>query len=408
LVHSSFLGGPGADNIAGPVVDEGAVYVTVGTSIQKIDYTLAACDIVVTPAVITSHSLGNTHRIQIRTAGGCDWRAETSADWLTILSADAGTGSGALEVLAARNATGSARTGQVVVNGEAVNLTQGGAPPCTLTPQAVRVLSSGKNDDGFSFTFTQGCKWTAASDAGWLTITGAGAGGSTEWVIPYTAQANPSRSARRGTITVTAAGGSATAAHTVLQAGSDCTVRLTTSVERVPASGGTVTLDLVSEPADCVAWLADSGATWLALLPSTFAGGIGNGSVTFRATPNTAPAERTTRLQMGGQSVRVTQDAVDCQYRLAPATQTVDSAQFTSVITVFTTSGCTWTAASDSPWLRVTATLPPRSGTFSGPPTGNGRINYRADQNNTGMSRTGTITVGGRAVFTVTQAAAGQ
>ena len=369
------------------------------------DYTRASCDLLATPQNITSHVLGNTHRVQLRTGGGCEWRAETTAGWLTILSPAAGSGSGAVDVLAAPNTTGDPRTERLVVNGESVSITQGGGPPCTLTPQPVRVLSSGRNDDGFSLTFTQGCKWKAASDAEWLTITSAGAGGSTEWVIPYTAQANPSRSARQAAVTVTAAGGTASAVHTVLQAGTGWSARLSGATGRVPAAGGEVTLTLVSEPPDCVAWSADSGATWASLAPGTPAGGIGSASVTFRGTANTAVTERSTRLQMGGQSVRITQDAVDCEYRLAPATQTVDAAQFTSVITVFTAAGCSWTAASDSPWLRVTGTLPPRTGAFSGTPAGNGRTNYRVDPNPTGASRTGAITVGGKAVFTLTQAA---
>jgi hypothetical protein len=61
---------------------------------------------------------------------------------------------------------------------------------------------------------------------------------------------------------------------------------------------------------------------------------------------------------------------------------------------VSTTSTCSWTAASNSSWISVTSGA---AGTGSGTVA----FSYVA---NTGGSRTGTVTIGGRA-FTVTQAA---
>jgi hypothetical protein len=65
-----------------------------------------------------------------------------------------------------------------------------------------------------------------------------------------------------------------------------------------------------------------------------------------------------------------------------------------SPIAVSTGAECAWTAVSNSSWIAVT----------SGPGgTGNGTATFRVDQNS-GGSRSGTLTIGGR-TFTVTQSA---
>jgi hypothetical protein len=61
-------------------------------------------------------------------------------------------------------------------------------------------------------------------------------------------------------------------------------------------------------------------------------------------------------------------------------------------VTVTTTSGCTWTAASNAPWLTIT------SGAAG---TGNGTVGFTSAANVAG-SRTGTLTIAGQ-TFTVTQ-----
>jgi uncharacterized protein (TIGR03437 family) len=57
----------------------------------------------------------------------------------------------------------------------------------------------------------------------------------------------------------------------------------------------------------------------------------------------------------------------------------------TGVIQVVTTSGCEWTAAADSPWIRVTGRV-------------SSSLQYAVDANSTSAARTGTLTVAGRAI----------
>jgi hypothetical protein len=60
---------------------------------------------------------------------------------------------------------------------------------------------------------------------------------------------------------------------------------------------------------------------------------------------------------------------------------------------VTATSGCDWTATSNTSWIVIV------SGANG---TGNGSLTYSVMQNTTGASRTGTITIAGK-TFTVKQ-----
>ena len=67
------------------------------------------------------------------------------------------------------------------------------------------------------------------------------------------------------------------------------------------------------------------------------------------------------------------------------------------IVVTAPTPTCTWTAASDSSWLQVTATVPT-------PPAGSGSVKARTVTNDTGLFRTGHLTIGG-VVYTVKQEA---
>ena len=98
------------------------------------------------------------------------------------------------------------------------------------------------------------------------------------------------------------------------------------------------------------------------------------------------------------ESFFVTPSGGSCSYAVDPATSSIPAAVLSTPATVNVTAGagCNWTAVSNNTaWLHVTA---PGAG------TGNGAFTYTADAN-TGIARTGTITVNGQ-TFTVNQAAA--
>jgi hypothetical protein len=85
-----------------------------------------------------------------------------------------------------------------------------------------------------------------------------------------------------------------------------------------------------------------------------------------------------------------------CNYAVSPGSVTAPAAGGPATVTVTAPSGCGWTAASNASFITVTA------GSIG---SGNGTVSINVDAN-TGVDRTGTVTVAGR-IVTVTQSAAG-
>ncbi|HEY0101627.1 MAG TPA: Calx-beta domain-containing protein, partial [Pyrinomonadaceae bacterium] len=82
-----------------------------------------------------------------------------------------------------------------------------------------------------------------------------------------------------------------------------------------------------------------------------------------------------------------------CVYTLSPANKTSPAAGETFTVGVLTQNGCHWTATSNSNFISVT------SGANS---SGNGLLTLVVSRNESGVPRTGTVTIGGQ-TFTVTQ-----
>ncbi len=90
-----------------------------------------------------------------------------------------------------------------------------------------------------------------------------------------------------------------------------------------------------------------------------------------------------------------TAQADTCTYALSPAAEGFASSSALGSITVTPSSNsCSWTAASNDSWLSI------RSG---GSGTGSGAVDYSISDNSSGISRKGTMSIGGQTV-TIRQA----
>ena len=159
----------------------------------------------------------------------------------------------------------------------------------------------------------------------------------------------------------------------------------------IVADGGTATIS-VSAPQEC-GWNVSTQATWISdVLPLS---GQGNGMVAFRAAPNPAPAVRQSDIVINEEQVRISQDAAPCLVTITPTDLTIVAAGGTGTINVSTLTGCSWTAASDVPWITITSAV-------TG--SGNGSIRFSV-ASNIGMSRSGNVTIADRSA-TVTQSGA--
>ena len=289
--------------------------------------------------------------------------------------------------------------------------------PVTLTGPSAAMTAAGGTGT-IAVTTQPECAWIAKAEASWILELAPTSGqGSAE--VHFQAAPNPDAVARQAMVTVSD--------HRlqVTQEPAECRFSLAIASTSMGPAGGANTAS-VTAPKGC-RWEVTSSAPWLTF--TSGAAGDGNGSVGFRAAANTG-GPRTGVLAIGDQTVTITQQGAptvpspgpvrppspspqpapspdpspspipppapaQCDYAIQPATQTVGpEAGAGSPIAVSTGAECAWTAVSNSSWIAVT----------SGPGgTGNGTATFRVDQNS-GGSRSGTLTIGGR-TFTVTQSA---
>ena len=136
-------------------------------------------------------------------------------------------------------------------------------------------------------------------------------------------------------------------------------------------------------------------APWVSI--TSGASGTGNGTVAYSIAANPNTTQRTATITVAGQSFGITQAAVVCNTTISPTASSPTAAGGAGTVAVTANAGsCAWTAASNAPWITITAGA-------SG--TGNGSVSYNVAANALTSSRTGTMTIAGQ-TMTVTQAGA--
>ena len=348
---------------------------------------------------------GGAATVTVTAPGGCVWNLSSSASWIILTPPVSGSGAGTVSVTVAQN-TGAARIGTIIVGNADVSISQAAttgqpatgqpapgqpapglpapglpAPSCgiSLQPTSVSVPAAG-GGSSVAVTTNDGCAWTSASQAAWITITPP-ASGSGSGSKAFAVAANTSAIARSGTIAI---GG---ATLTVNQAGVPCVPSINPSSQSMAGPGGAGTPVAVTVAPGC-AWTSTSNATWLTITAG--ASGIGSGTVGFHVAPNTLTS-RTGTLTIAGRTFTVDQAA--CTYEIDRTSQTVggDGSAGAPII-VFTQAGCPWTSTANAYWLHITSGA-------SG--TGDGNVNFTVDSSGDSF-RAGTLTVAGR-TFTVNQ-----
>jgi Viral BACON domain/Putative binding domain, N-terminal len=259
-------------------------------------------------------------------------------------------------------------------------------PPCAPSINAPgQSVGSGVTTGSVGVTAGTGCTWSAVSNTSWITLTGS-TSGSGNGTVPYSVAANAATSPRTGTLTI------AGRTYTVSQAALSCTYALSPTSQSVVAAGGSGSTSVTAAPG--CPWTAVSNNTsWLTV--TSGASGNGAGNVNVSATANTATQARTGTVAIAGQTFTVIQNAAGCTFSISPSSQSVAAAGATGSATVTSTTGCTWTAASNAAWITVTA---------GANGSGNGSATFTVAPNTTSSPRTGTLTIAGR-TFTATQAA---
>lgn len=166
-----------------------------------------------------------------------------------------------------------------------------------------------------------------------------------------------------------------------------CAYSVTTTPVTAPATGGAVPV-MVSTSAECT-WVARSPSVWIGLATAAgVPGGTGSAQLTVTVAPNTTGASRSAVIDIAGQSLTVTQPALDCSVTLTAVRRAVPASGSIRVMNVTTPSPLctgTWSVTTDASWL----TPSPTSG------TGNQSVLFNIPPNPASLPRAATVSVGG-------------
>jgi hypothetical protein len=386
----------------------------------------APCRFEATPPRQTMDSAGGDAAFTVAAAAGCAWTAKSNADWIEIVSPASGSGPATVRVRVAQN-TGGARSGSATIAGAAVTIDQAGAtapppgppptpnppspppteppppapPPPTEPPQppppaptctfAVSPTSKTADADGeeivASVRTPDGCAWTAASTASWITVA-AGSSGSGNGSVRL--DIGPNRGAAR-TAVVTVAGKQVTIEQQAAPAPAPCTYAI--KPPDATAGADAANVDVKVETAKNCAWAAATNVPWLTV--NDGASGAGNGTVRLRVDRNTGTA-RTGTATIAGLVFTVMQAGAECRPTIQPTASSVGADASEVTVTVTADAGCNWTAVSKDDWIEVADGL-------SG--SGSGTVRLKILSNGTGAARTGTVMIGAQ-TFSVSQDAA--
>jgi hypothetical protein len=232
-------------------------------------------------------------------------------------------------------------------------------------------------------TAARECSWSVASDASWMSLSGAQ--GTGDGQVRYTVSPNSAASVRRGRLALGAQ------TYEVTQQGAAC--RSDVSRRSFEVDAGQQALDVAVDATAGCTWTAKSSSNWISITEGSQ--GSGGGRVRFRVSANTAPTPRSGALEVAGIRVEVRQlgSVPKCNYSVDPSSAQSGPEGIDDRLSVQTDGTCTWTAVSDQPWLAIIAGV-----TGTGP----GEVRYRAAPNAGSAGRTGRISVQG-AVFTLQQ-----
>jgi hypothetical protein len=183
--------------------------------------------------------------------------------------------------------------------------------------------------------------------------------------------------------------GSQTNTVTSPSALSKCSVTVGNPGSMIPADGGSGSVT-VTAARECQ-WTASADAEWLSVLSG--GSGQGDGTVQFSAAANADPVTRSGGIVVAGQRAVVNQAPGECRFDLSPGSADFGMSGGSGTVQVSASSQkCTWTAASDAPWIAI------RSGSSG---AGSATVGYDVAASN-GPPRSAALTIAGQR-FAITQ-----
>jgi hypothetical protein len=269
----------------------------------------------------------------------------------------------------------------VTVAGKTFTVQQDGACTYSIKPGS---YSAGRDavEVQVSVTAGDGCAWTAASNATWVSIAD-GRAGSGNGTVRLLVEANGG-APRTASLTI------AGQTFSLDQQGLDCRYSIDPSSQNTGPGAADVVVTVNAQPG-CT-WTAASVVPWITIADG--GSGMGNGSVRLTIAPNSTGAPRTGTAMIAGATFTVQQAGLTCSYAITPTRYTAGRGPDDVHVSVSAQEGCAWITAGDVAWISVAEG---RSG------SGNGVVRLLV-QANSGAARTATYTIAGLA-FTLDQEA---
>ena len=273
---------------------------------------------------------GDGGSVSVTTSEECAWSATADVGWISLSPPLSGSGRGAVGFTVAPNGGVNERAGSITIGGQRSVVTQAGvAATCSfaISPASQNIAATG-GAGTVALSTQPGCRWTAVSNAGWITVTSGGSG-TGNGSAGFSVAANTG-AARTGTLTIGGRGFTVSQAAPGAPAPAPpapappapappappapappapappappCSYSISPSTVKIGAAGGTGSIN-VSTASGC-AWSASSGESWITI--TSGASGTGNGTVGFTVARNTGK-KRNGDLTIAGREAKVEQE----------------------------------------------------------------------------------------------------
>jgi hypothetical protein len=272
-----------------------------------------------------------------------------------------------------------------------------GACTYSILPTS-NTLGPGPGTGSVNVTANPNCSWTASTNSGswaWIAITSEKWEGTGNGQINYMVLPNNTGISRSGYLTI--AGQTFNITQQPEQGA--CTYSISPTSNTLGAGAGSGSVN-VTAGTDC-SWTASTNSgSWAWIAITSGWNGTSSGTVNYMVLPNSTGSSRSGYLTIAGQTFNITQQAQQgaCTYSILPTSNTLGPGAGTGSVNVTTNPNCSWTASTNSEswaWIAIT------SG-WNG--IGSGAVNYMVLPNNTGISRSGYLTIAGQ-TFNITQQA---
>ena len=103
--------------------------------------TSGVCTVAVSPTALSFPATGGNGTVNVSAPAGCSWQALSNAPWITVTGGAQGSGNGTVTFAVAANTGSTARTGTIAVGGQAIAISQAGAPSAPVVTSVVNGAS---------------------------------------------------------------------------------------------------------------------------------------------------------------------------------------------------------------------------------------------------------------------------